>query len=166
MNGIKMKQTAIITQTKPTRKLLAGIKHINSMRTLVFIVLLSGMSFVCPAQTEKEINIKSSDKGCMTNPEEPSYPGGPSAMNTFINQNLRDSLIQPGTMGRIFMKITIDTTGSIKVEVIHGINDVLDKEMLRVFSLMPKWIPAEKDGVKVEKTIAVPIRIGSNPEKK
>ena len=74
------------------------------MRTLVFIVLLSGMSFVCPAQTEKEINIKSSDKGCMTNPEEPSYPGGPSAMNTFINQNFQDSLRQRGALGRIFMK--------------------------------------------------------------
>ena len=102
----------------------------------------------------------------MTNPEEPSYPDGPSAMNTFINQNFQDSLRQPGTLGRIFMKITIDTSGSLKVELLHGINDVLDKEMLRVFSLMPKWIPAEKDGVKVAKAIAVPIRIDFTTEKK
>jgi len=108
------------------------------MRTLVFIVLLLSGCFVCPAQTDKEINIKSPGKGCGSDPEIPSYPGGPSAMNTFINQNLQDSLIQPGTLGRIFMKITVDTSGSLKVEVKHGINNVLDKEMLRVFSLITK----------------------------
>ena len=121
------------------------------MKTLILVVLVSAISVICQAQIDKEINIKSTGQGCGTNPEEPSYPGGLSAMNTFINQNLQDSLIQPGTSGRIFLKIAVDTLGSIKVEMLHGINDVLDKEMLRVFSLMPKWIPAEKDGIKVEK---------------
>jgi len=88
-------------------------------------------------------------------------------MKAFINQNFQDSLIRPGTVGRIFLKITVDTSGILKgVTVIHGINEVLDKEMLRVFSLMPKWIPAEKDGIKVEKTFAIPIKIDFTTEKK
>jgi len=131
------------------------------------IVLLSVVPFFCLAQNSKEINIQSTGKGCIVNPEEPSFPGGPSEMKAFINQNFQDSLIRPGTVGRIFLKITVDTSGILKgVTVIHGINEVLDKEMLRVFSLMPKWIPAEKDGIKVEKTFAIPIKIDFTTEKK
>lgn len=130
------------------------------------IILFSGASLACYTQTDSLINIKSSVKGCGTNPEEPSYPGGGEKLYLFISQNFQDSLIQPGTNGRIFMQITVDTSGSIKVGVLHGLNDVLDKEMLRVFSLMPKWIPAEKEGVKVAKTIAMPVRVLSKPKNK
>ncbi len=167
VNVIEMKQTQKKFRAKPTGKLHACALFKNPMRILFFTILLTGMSFVCQAQTDKEVKVKSSGEVCFPNPEEPSYPGGGNEMRSFINQHFQDSLIQPGTLGRIFLKITVDTSGILKgVTVIHGINDVLDKEMLRVFSLMPKWIPAEKDGAKVEKTFAMPIRIGSNHEKK
>ncbi len=164
--GIEMKQTQMINQVKFTRKIVACVQYKSSMSILIFILLVSGFPFICFPQTDDTINIKSSYDVCASDPEEPSYPGGSQELYSFINQNFQDSLIQPGTLGRIFLKITVDTSGSLKVEVLHGINDVLDKEMLRVFSLMPKWIPAEKDGVKVEKTFAMPVRIGSSPEKK
>lgn len=93
-------------------------------------------------------------------PDVPSFPGGGEKLSLFINQNFHDSLIKPGTDGRIFMQITIDTSGQFKnLKVLHGINSVLDSEMLRVFSIMPKWIPAEKNGKKVEAEFVLPVKV-------
>lgn len=56
--------------------------------------------------------------------------------------------------------MVVDTSGLIKnVTILHGINDAVDNEVLRVFSIMPKWIPAEKNGVKIEKAFVFPIKI-------
>ena len=130
------------------------------MGKLILIILFSGATLVCFGQTDSLINIKSSTDVCSSDPGMPSFPGGTQKLNEFINQNIQDSIIQPGTFGRVFVNLAIDTSGSIKkISILHGVNDAVDKEVLRVFSIMPKWIPAEKNGVKIEKGFVFPIKI-------
>ena len=127
---------------------------------LILIILFSGANITCFAQSDSLIYVKSSDTICKPSPDFPSFPGGIEKLYLFINQHFQDSLIQPGTFGRIFIQMTVDTSGTLNsIKVLHGINDVLDKEMLRVFSLMPKWIPAVKNDEKVEAEFVIPIKI-------
>ena len=80
----------------------------------------------------------------------------------FITQNmsLPDSVSNSIHESRIVLKITIDTTGKlIQTTVLKGINNTFDKEMLRIFSIMPNWVPGVKEGKKVQETFALPIKI-------
>jgi|GEM_PF-1368092 len=136
------------------------------MKSLILILLFTLAGFFCHSQTILQFPAKSHGTSCLTDPGMPSFPEGDSAMNLFIQQHFRDSLIRPGTNGRIFMQITVDTTGRlVQLNVLHGINAELDSEMVRFFSIMPKWIPAEKEGKKVAATFVIPVKVEDNKER-
>ena len=81
-------------------------------------------------------------------------------MMNFINNNfhLPDSIVKTGINTRIFLKIAIDTTGKLtRISILKGINKSIDNEILRVFSIMPKWIPGEKRGKKISEEFVLPI---------
>jgi hypothetical protein len=90
----------------------------------------------------------------------PSYPGGQVEMDRFINEHLKlpadvnDSI----TWGTCLVFLSVGIDGSIeKSFVIKGINKTINQEILKVFSLMPKWIPASHNGVSVPYDIVVQI---------
>ena len=57
------------------------------------------------------------------------------------------------------MQFTIDETGKlIDAKVIRGVDEVLDKEALRVIWAAPdKWLPALKNGKPVKQTYTFPV---------
>lgn len=87
--------------------------------------------------------------------QQPSFPGGTNALNTFIASNLKYSVVaqENGIQGRVIVKFIVEKDGSISnVEVDRSVDPGLDNEAMRVVKAMPKWIPGQINGkaVKVE----------------
>ncbi len=90
----------------------------------------------------------------------PVYTYGDEALADFISHQMRypKEARQQGIEGRIICSFIVATDGSISnIEVIQGINSQLDKEAVRVLSLMPRWIPGENNGEKVNVKCLLPI---------
>lgn len=86
--------------------------------------------------------------------QQPSFPGGTNALNTFIVSNLKYPVFaqEKGIQGRVVVKFIVEKDGSISnVEVDRSVPG-LDNEAMRVVKAMPKWIPGQINGkaVKVE----------------
>ncbi len=87
--------------------------------------------------------------------QQPSFPGGTNAFNTFIVSNLKYPVVaqENGIQGRVVVKFIVEKDGSISnVEVDRSVYPSLDNEAMRVIKNMPKWIPGQINGkaVKVE----------------
>lgn len=87
--------------------------------------------------------------------QQPSFPGGTNALNTFIASNLKYPVWaqEKGIQGRVVVKFIVEKDGSISnVEVDRSVSPSLDNEAMRVIKNMPKWIPGQINGkaVKVE----------------
>lgn len=87
--------------------------------------------------------------------QQPSFPGGTNALNTFIASNLKYSVVaqEEGIQGRVVVKFIVEKDGSISnVEVDRSVDPGLDNEAMRVVKAMPKWILGQINGkaVKVE----------------
>ena len=87
--------------------------------------------------------------------QQPPFPGGTNALNTFIASNLKYPIAaaENGIQGRVIVKFIVEKDGSISnVEVDRSVDPSLDNEAMRVVKAMPKWIPGQINGkaVKVE----------------
>ena len=91
--------------------------------------------------------------------EEPEYPGDYYALNNFIQKNLiypaeawRAGEREPGAL-----RFIIRADGVACGLQPSGMHPALYKEMKRVFSLMPRWIPGKQDGKPVRVSYVVPV---------
>lgn len=67
--------------------------------------------------------------------QQPSFPGGTNALNTFIASNLKYSVVaqENGIQGRVVVKFIVEKDGSISnVEVDRSVDPGLDNEAMRV----------------------------------
>jgi TonB family protein len=90
----------------------------------------------------------------------PQYPYGEKELAGFIAHQLRypKEARQQGVEGRILCSFIVAADGSISnIEVVQGLHSQLDKEAIRVLSLMSKWIPGENNGEKVNVKCLLPI---------
>ena len=64
-----------------------------------------------------------------------------------------------GLHGRVIVQFTIDETGKlVDAKVIRGVDEILDKEALRVVLAAPdKWLPALKYGKPIKQIYAMPV---------
>lgn len=99
--------------------------------------------------------------------EMPAFPGGKPALATYIAKTIKypgqclDNKIQ----GRVVCRFTITREGIVKdVVVTKSVDPLLDREAVRVLSLMPKWIPAKHRGERVDAKYTLPVtfRLTSN----
>ena len=93
----------------------------------------------------------------------PYYPGGVTAMHQFIQENFKypKVLWKKRVEATIWTKFLVNKDGSISnIEVVKGVQSDFDAEALRVFKLMPNWIPAQYgNGTKTAVYMTVPIKI-------
>jgi protein TonB len=93
--------------------------------------------------------------------EYPVFTGGDTALLNYIADNTvypagaRINKIQ----GKVVVKLVVEKDGSVSnVEVVKGVNPLLDAEAVRVVSTLPKFeSPAKKGGVAVRIHYMVPI---------
>lgn len=88
--------------------------------------------------------------------EKPSFPGGEDKLMEFINEHrvYPRQAYDKGIEGRVTCWFIVNSDGSISnISLKRSVNYFLDMEALRIFSLMPDWIPGRIDG------IPVPVRV-------
>lgn len=91
----------------------------------------------------------------------PEYPGGMSAMMTFIQENMQYPKDAKAAKkeGRVLCSFIIDKTGEVtevKVARSSGTQS-LDDEAVRVVSLMPNWKPGMESGKPVRVIYTIPL---------
>lgn len=90
----------------------------------------------------------------------PSFPGGESALNSYLSNNIKYPAIaqENNVQGKVIVQFVVGRDGSIEdVKVVKGVDPSLDKEAKRVISSMPKWIPGKQGGTAVKCKFFVPV---------
>lgn len=96
--------------------------------------------------------------------DQPEFPGGMRALMQFLRLNMQYPTIcqEQGIQGRVVVSFVVNTDGSIvDAKVVNPVNPHLDKEALRVISMMPPWKPGTQRGkaVRVRFTLPVTFRL-------
>ena len=106
---------------------------------------------------------KEGDRKVYTVSEEmPSFNG---SVNTWLVQNMKYPVdaARNKEQGTVIVKFIITAQGEVKDPVIvRSISPSLDKEALRVVSVMPKWNPGKNKGKFVDVYYCIPIRFKLN----
>lgn len=90
----------------------------------------------------------------------PSFPGGPAAMMSWIGKNMKypDNAQMRNVQGRVIVKFIVTADGGIaNAQIVNGVDKDLDNEALRIIRSMPKWIPGESNGRKVNVWVTLPV---------
>ena len=101
------------------------------------------------ARKEAEQKAKEEDNIHISVEKMPEFPGGKEAFGRFLSRNLKYPLLaqENGIEGRVVCRFVVNKDGSISdIEVVKGVEESLDQEVIRVLKLMPKWIPGRQGG--------------------
>lgn len=91
----------------------------------------------------------------------PEFPGGELALRKYIAENIRypEMAKENDIQGTVYIRFVVDTDGSVKnVEVMRGVDPLLDKEAIRVVQSLPKFKPGKQRGKAVKVSHQVPIK--------
>ena len=96
--------------------------------------------------------------------EMPEFPGGMQECMKWLGKNIKypTTAQEKGIQGRVIMQFVVERDGSItEPKVVRGVDPDLDKEALRVISIMPNWKPGKHKGeaVRVKYTLPVMYRL-------
>ncbi len=93
--------------------------------------------------------------------EKPEFPeGGVPALLRWIAKNTQypQTAYDKGIKGKVIIQFIIDAEGNVTgVELISGVNSLLDNEALRVVKSMPRWKPGRQRGKAVRVSFQIPI---------
>ncbi|MCH3994517.1 MAG: energy transducer TonB [Prevotella sp.] len=90
----------------------------------------------------------------------PSFPGGPSALMAYLNNNVKYPVVaqENGVQGRVVISFVVERDGSITdVQVVKSVDPSLDREASRVVRSMPRWNPGKQNGQAVRVKYNVPV---------
>lgn len=93
------------------------------------------------------------------------FPGGQAELMKWLSQNIRypETAQQNEVQGRVVVKLVIEKDGSISnAEIARGVDKDLDQEAIRVVMSMPKWTPAQNNGMSVRSYFNLPVTFKLN----
>jgi protein TonB len=105
---------------------------------------------VIPAETKIFIAVE----------EMPEFPGGVSALLGYIAKNTiyPNIALENNIQGRVFIKFVVNPDGSVGIiEIMKGVDPMLDNEAVRVVGTLPKFRPGKQNGVPVHVWYSVPV---------
>lgn len=88
------------------------------------------------------------------------FPGGASAMNLFLGNNLKypKTAKKANVTGKVYTKFLVEKDGSIsEVQIVKSLGHGCDEEAVRVIKSMPTWKPAHQRGKIVRSYHILPI---------
>lgn len=95
----------------------------------------------------------------------PNFPGGRKALLKYIAKEIKypEKAKENGIEGRVFIRFIVNKDGNIEdAYIIRGIDELIDKEALKVIENMPKWKPGMQSGKPVSVWYTVPITFRLN----
>ncbi len=90
----------------------------------------------------------------------PEFPNGLATLFNFISDNLKypSDALEKGIQGRVVVQAVVNEDGSVtQPKILKSISPSLDKEALRIVSIMPKWKPGTQDGIPVKVRYTFPV---------
>ncbi len=138
----------------------------NIIKT-AFLVALSTFTFSSLSQITDEIEIDEIDDNEFIDYysiSDASFPGGDDSLVQFLKENMKylDTCLSLSANGRVIMRFFVEIDGSITHISTMKNNtgcDQISIECIRVLSSMPKWIPAEENGIKKRVACRIPINL-------
>ncbi|NCB25576.1 MAG: M56 family peptidase, partial [Bacteroidia bacterium] len=91
---------------------------------------------------------------------QPEFPGGQAAMMKFLADSLRypKIAVENGIQGRVICNFVVMKDGSVSdVQIVRGVDPVIDAEAVRVLKLMPDWKPGTQHGKAVNVRYTLPV---------
>lgn len=152
IDNVKMKEEKITWQTNPDGVILEDLFFQLQSDSLKYDELVNWN----PNEESVYNEVNEIDKV----DEKPSFPGGESAMKSYLNSNViyPDVAQENGVQGRVIVESIIEKDGSMSdVKVIRSVDPSLDREALRVVKAMPKWTPAKLKGIPVRTKCTTPV---------
>ena len=155
IDNVKMKEEKITWQTNPDGVILEDLFFQLQSDSLKYDELVNWN----PNEESVYNEVNEIDKV----DEKPSFPGGESAMKSYLNSTLKYPIYaqENGVQGRVIVQFIIEKDGSISdVEISRSVFSSLDREALRVVKAMPKWNPGKVNGIPVRVKNEVPVVFG------
>lgn len=115
------------------------------------------VAFVLPDSLQ---NFSESDKIFEVAEVNPSFPGGDNGLMNYLSKSIKYPVVaqENDIQGKVTVQFIVWKDGSIRdVQVVRGVDEFLNKEAIRVVSLMPNWIPGKQGGKKVNCKFYVPV---------
>lgn len=91
----------------------------------------------------------------------PEFPGGELALRKFIAENVKypEMAKENSIFGTVYVRFVVDEAGKVvNIEVLRGVDPLLDKEAVRVVGSMPKWTPGKQLNKPAKVAMTIPIR--------
>lgn len=155
IDNVKMKEEKITWQTNPDGVILEDLFFQLQSDSLKYDELVNWN----PNEESVYNEVNEIDKV----DEKPSFPGGESAMKSYLNSTLKYPIDaqELGRQGRVIVQFIIEKDGSISdVKISRSVFSSLDREALRVVKAMPKWNPGKVNGIPVRVKNEVPVVFG------
>ena len=152
IDNVKMKEEKITWQTNPDGVILEDLFFQLQSDSLKYDELVNWNPNEEPDYNE----VNEFDRV----DEKPTFPGGESAMKSFLRSNIKYPIVaqENGERGCVFVQFIIEKDGSMSdVKVIRSVDPSLDREALRVVKAMPKWTPAKLKGIPVRTKCTTPV---------
>lgn len=95
---------------------------------------------------------------------DPIFPGGKTALTKFIKENKAD-LEVPVPINKVSSTVILEfqvkkTGGLTTPRIVQSLGEPFDAEAIRLYSIMPPWIPAKESGIPLNKTITSSLDFG------
>lgn len=90
--------------------------------------------------------------------EMPTFPEGD--VMDFLIKWLRypTKAVEEGVQGTVYVSFVVDYTGKVvEPQIVRGVSEELDSEVLRLVKLMPSWKPGKQRGVPVSVKFTMPV---------
>jgi protein TonB len=151
IRNLKPEVTDDTSKTTPfipsTDQLLSLVQNGNPNDNVSFTTLPDP---VIPEETEPRIIVQ----------EMPEFPGGLPALYKFVGENLKypaDAQVN-NIQGKVILKFVVKPDGSVgRIEILRGVDSLLDNEATRVVNTLPRFKPGKQDGLAVPVWFMLPV---------
>ena len=118
--------------------------------------------------TAKEEDNNDAEDVVQTQENRPEFPVGVQALYKFLSSNLKypSDAKKEEVQGRVICQFTVNKDGSISdIQVLRSVYPSLDREAVRVISIMPRWEPGVQNGEKKRCKFKLPITFKLSTQK-
>lgn len=148
------------------------VKYVLYVPMIVMLLIVSNIDSIARSVTNVAVDNKvapvsvlqkqkspDNDQKVYTVAEEmPRFDGN---LYQWLAQNIKypAEASQRHEQGTVIIRFVVAGDGRVRqAEIIRGVSSSLDKEAMRIVSVMPKWIPGKQDGSPVAVYYTLPIR--------
>ena len=131
----------------------------------LFQIILLVICNICFAQNEvtnkKQLDTLANNKTKV----EKNNNGGLSKFYKYISDNFRTPNVSNFPGGKVIVQFTVKADGTVgDIKILKNIGYGVGEQIEKILKNSPKWSPAVKDGIPVDSTFTLPVKIAGNYE--